>query len=116
MRKVPVIALLTFSGIAAAGTPAGSALVSAIRSSDYVSVQSLLATRDADPDQLLPDGSTPLSWAAEIQDPAMVRLLLEARASPDAAHNTAAAPLLLACEHGNAQVIELLLKAGADVS
>ena len=52
--------------------------------------------------ELLPDGSTALSWAAEVQDPEMLRLLLAAKARPDAARNPAAAPLMLACEHGDA--------------
>ncbi|MEJ0099626.1 MAG: hypothetical protein WDO12_07765 [Pseudomonadota bacterium] len=71
------------------------ALVDAIRAGDYAGV-SRLATR-ATVNAHLPDGSTPLSWAVETQDPRTVRLLLVAGAKPDAVRNVATAPLLLAC-------------------
>ncbi len=98
-------------GISAASDVAS--LVDAIRGSDYASV-ARLADRSTT-NTLLPDGSTPLSWAVETQDPRMVRLLLESGAKPDAARNAAAAPLLLACEHGDAEVLALLLDARPDV-
>jgi uncharacterized protein len=107
-----VFALLPVAGVAA--TDRASGLLPAIRTGDHATVSSLLAAHAADPDQLLPDGSTPLSWAVESQDPRMVRLLLDARARPDAARNAAAAPLLLACAHGNPEVLTMLLDAGAD--
>lgn len=114
MRKASLLLLAAMPGIVpAAARDAG--LVPAIRAGAHDTVRLLLAKHEADPDQLLPDGSTPLSWAVETQDPQMVRLLLGARARPDAATNAAAAPLLLACEHGNAGILELLLDAGADV-
>jgi uncharacterized protein len=100
----------------AGGTPREAApLLPAMLSSDYATVERLLATRAADPNGVLPDGSTPLSWAAEMQDARLVRLLLAAKARPDAVSNTATAPLLLACEHGDPQVLALLLDSGADV-
>lgn len=89
-------------------------LVPAIRASDYDKVALLLKQRAADPNLLAPDGSTPLSWAVETQDPQMVELLLQAAAKPDAATNPAAAPLMLACEHGNGAIVSLLLDAGAN--
>lgn len=89
-------------------------LVAAIRDGDYAYVRSLLAEHPAGANRTLPDGSTPLSWAVETQDPRMVKLLLAARAKPNAAANAATLPLLLACEHGEPAVLNLLLDGGAD--
>jgi len=89
-------------------------LVAAIRDGDYAGVRSLLASHSTRANRVLPDGSTPLSWAVETQDPQMVKLLLAARAKPDAAPDVAALPLMLACEHGEPTVLNLLLDAGAD--
>jgi uncharacterized protein len=89
-------------------------LISAIRDGDYAGVRTLLHAHSASANRVLPDGSTPLSWAVETQDPQMVRLLLEARATPDTASDAAVLPLMLACEHGEPAVLDLLLDAGAD--
>ncbi|MFT4047722.1 MAG: ankyrin repeat domain-containing protein [Solimonas sp.] len=110
-----MLAAATLPGMAVTGAR-DAELLPAIREGDYATVQALLETRAADPDHALPDGSTPLSWAVETQDPRMVRLLLGARARPDAARNAATAPLIVACEHGNAEIVDLLLDAGADPS
>ncbi|MES2605229.1 MAG: ankyrin repeat domain-containing protein [Pseudomonadota bacterium] len=99
---------------AALAQPSGAAeLAAAIRVSDYDKVTELLRVHVINPNSLMPDGSTPLSWAVESQDPQMVKLLLRAEASPDAADNAAVAPLMLACEHGNSEIVNLLLDAGA---
>ena len=97
----------------AAGDP--ETLVTAIRNGDYAGVDRLLGTRGTDPNALLADGGTALSWAVEVQDPRLVRRLLKARARPDAARNDGAAPLLLACEHGNGEIVSMLIDAGANV-
>ncbi|MET0279611.1 MAG: ankyrin repeat domain-containing protein [Steroidobacteraceae bacterium] len=118
LRTLPTLLAAVAAVLAAAAQSAprrDGELLPAIRASDYATVQQLLRQRAADPNRVLPDGATPLSWAAEIQDAQMVRLLLAAKAKPDAATNPAAAPLMLACEHGDAAVLELLLDAGADV-
>lgn len=103
-----------FAATCTAGSNRNAELVPAIRASDYDKVQTLLKSRAADPDRLLPDGSTPLSWAVEVQDARMVKLLLAAKAGPDVATNSAVAPLMLACEHGSGEILQLLLDAGAD--
>jgi ankyrin repeat protein len=108
-----VIAGPLLAGAAQAGARDAD-LVAAVRVGDYTTVESLLGARSADPNARLPDGSTPLSWAVETQDPRLVRLLLHAKARPDAARNAASAPLVLACEHGNVEILTLLLDAGAD--
>lgn len=80
-----------------------------------------------DPDQVLADGSTPLAWAVESQNLAMVQLLLSHGAHPDYQAPAAAepqfsldanrfSPLLLACQYGDAEIIASLLRAGAEVN
>lgn len=118
-RLSQLAAALLCGGLSAAAlaAPNGAAeLVAAIRVSDYDKVTELLRVQLVNPNSLLPDGSTPLSWAVETQDPQMVQLLLRAEASPDAADNPAASPLMLACEHGNSKIVNLLLDAGANAT
>lgn len=115
-RPFSLLVMAAVSTAVLAAPSRDAELVPAIRASDYATVEQLLAKRAANPDRVLPDGSTALSWAAESQDADMVKLLLKARAKPDAATNAAAAPLILACEHGDAEVLSLLLEAGANVN
>ena len=96
LRHSAAVVLAAIAPLAiASGEGADAQLLSAIRSSDYETVESLLKSRRVDPNRVLPDGSTPLSWAVEVQDVRIVSRLLAAKARPDAVTNTAAAPLLL---------------------
>lgn len=61
-----------------------------------------------------PDGSTPLAWAVESQNPDMVRLLLAQGARAHGVGVPALAPLMIACEYGNVAMLDALLAAGAD--
>lgn len=107
-------ALLAWApGAAPATATAAGLLADAVRSADYPRVRALLGAQ-ADPNRLLPDGSTVLAWAVEEQDPQMVKLLLEHGAEPDR-HGAAAWPTLaLACRNGDAAILDLLLSAHAD--
>ncbi|MES2604866.1 MAG: ankyrin repeat domain-containing protein [Pseudomonadota bacterium] len=89
-------------------------LMRAVRSGDHATAEKLVASTDVN--HLLPDGSTPLAWAVESQDVAMVQLLLKAGASPRVANSASVAPLLIACEYGDAAIIDMLLAAEADVN
>ena len=64
--------------------------------------------------ELQPDGSTALMWAAHWNDLAAVKLLLGAGANPKIANRYGATPLSEAASVGSAAMIEALLKAGAD--
>lgn len=86
----------------------------ALLQSDYEKVSALAATLE-DLDAPLSDGSTLLGWAADAQDPKLVRILLDAGADPNVHYSASNAPLLIACQYGGAQVIDALLDAGADV-
>jgi ankyrin repeat protein len=67
-----------------------------------------------DPNARLPDGSTPLQWAAYRHDTAEVQRLLRAGADVSLANAYGATAMSIAAETGDAAVIRLLLKAGAN--
>jgi ankyrin repeat protein len=99
--------------VSSAATP-DDTLAQAIRSGDGAAARTLLASR-ANPNQPLPDGSTPLAWAVDSQNREMVKLLLDRGAKPNAAGSTSLPPLMIACEYGDPAVLDLLLDAHADV-
>ena len=72
-------------------------------------------TTRADPNQLRPDGSTPLAWAVENQDVDAVRQLLKQGARVSGAGDPSVSPLIIACQYGDPAILEMLLNAGADV-
>lgn len=63
----------------------------------------------------MPDGSTPLQWAAYKGDAAEVKRLLAAGANVNEANAYGVNALALAAETANLDVLKLLLAAGADV-
>jgi uncharacterized protein len=90
-------------------------LALAVRAGDHAAAGKLLAG-GADPNRLLPDGSTLLAWAVEKQDGQMVKLLLEKKAKVDGGSDPSAAPLLVACQYGDPTIVGLLLSARANVN
>lgn len=88
-------------------------IVAAAKSGDLEAVRASLArgasTRDAEP-----DGTTALHWAVQRDEPALVRLLVDAGADVKASNRYGVTPLAVACSSGNARIVETLLEAGAD--
>ena len=113
IRWLAAIALLAGTATIAA-TPADTALIAAIRTSDVDGATAALRAR-ADPNRRLAFAATPLGWAVETQDAAMVDLLLAHGARPNDADADGVTPLALACERGSAPIIVALLAAHADV-
>ena len=112
-----VIALVLIAGCGAAYARVAdddAALAQAIRANDVTGAELALA-HHADPNQKLAFGATPLGWAVNTQNPAMVALLLAKGATPNAADIDGVTPLALACELGDAGVIAELLAAHADL-
>jgi len=76
----------------------------------------VLLSQGADANEAQGDGMTALHWAAEIGDPAMAGMLIEAGADLEAITRIGGyTPLLLASRQGRATVVESLLAAGGDV-
>jgi uncharacterized protein len=114
-RSVPVRAAFFLSvawPLLAAGNDSSS-LIEAVKRSDAGAVRSVLA-RHVDVNAAAPDGSTPLHWAARLDNLQIADLLIAAGADVKAATRYNITPLSLACTNGDAAMIEHLLKAGAD--
>ena len=115
-----LVAFVAVAGLLlTSGTGAGAAavdvpeLVSATKAGDVAAVRALLAA-DADVNEAEPDGTTPLHWAAHLEQPEIARLLLQAGAVANAANRYGVRPLSLAAVGGNAEVMAALLDAGAN--
>jgi ankyrin repeat protein len=114
---IAVLALVAGCGAAPAQSAAKGAddvLPQAIRDNDIAAAQTALA-QHADPNQPLAFGATPLAWAVNTQNPAMVDLLLAHGAKPNTADADGVTPLSLACELGDAGIVAHILDAKADV-
>jgi ankyrin len=90
-----------------------SPLVLAIRKKDLESVRALLKQR-TNPNAPQGDGSTPLHWAAHVDELAIADMLLRAGARADAANDNGFTPLHLACTNRSAPMVERLLAAHAN--
>ena len=95
------------------------ALMRAIHAGDISKVTQALKN-GAQLNKVRPDGSLPLAWAAESQNPALVKLLLDKGAKPDADANVKQhqnfSPLIVACQRGEPAIVAAMLDAGADVN
>ncbi len=114
MRGLTAIALACLA-LGAGLAQADESLVAAVRHGDHETLLALLDRRDIDVDAGRADGSTPLAWAAYVDDERAVDLLIRAGADADKAseyHDVT--PLALACGNGNGRIVEKLLAAGAD--
>ena len=89
-------------------------LITAVRNDDLAAARVAL-TQVRDLNQRLADGSTPLAWAVDGQDRAMVELLLARGATPNASRGASSTPLMIACQFGDAVILNTLLSARADV-
>ncbi len=88
-------------------------LIGAVRSGESERVEALVA-QGANVNASSADGTTPLHWAAGLDDRAIARVLLAAGAMPDAANRYGMTPLHLAVENASLDLARWLLDAGAD--
>jgi uncharacterized protein len=92
-----------------------SRLIQAVKSRNVESVRALLKQR-VDVNAPQGDGTTPLHWAAHVDDLAIADLLIRSGARPNAANDNGFTPLHLACTNRNAPMVERLLAAGANAN
>jgi len=90
-------------------------LIRAIRARDVQTVRALIKDRV---DVNLPqgDGSTPLHWAAYVDDVAIADALIRSGARANVVNDDGAAPLHLACINRSVQMVERLLAGGANAN
>lgn len=92
---------------------ADSPLVSTIRAKDLEAVRAQLATR-VDVNAPAGDGTTPLFWAARVDDLPIADALIQAGAKAAVANDTGFTPVHVACINASGPMVERLLRAGAD--
>jgi ankyrin repeat protein len=110
-----VAALGAFLLSAAAQLAAGEAqLAAAIKSGQRAAALEMIANKAADVNVAEADGSTPLVWAANLNDADLVSRLLKAGANPKVRNQLGSTPLAEAALNSNTEIVKALLDAGAD--
>jgi ankyrin repeat protein len=108
-----LVVLLVLLGLGGQAGAATVRLVDAIKNDDKQAIRALLKDRSQVRAQE-PDGTTPLHWAAYVNDVETAEALVRAGADVNAKNNFGETPLALAAINGNGRLMEALLKAGAD--
>src|SRR5438093_12870248 len=103
------IVVLSAARMASAGQ-AGS-LADAIKARNHQAVHVLL-DKHANVNAREADGTTPLHWAARVDDLETVQLLLRAGAEVNVGNRYGVTPLMLAATNGSLPVVEALLNSG----
>jgi ankyrin repeat protein len=117
MRAVilAVFAALPILAAPAEINPASTAkLAVAIKSGQRASAIDMIAKKSADVNAAEADGSTPLLWAANLNDTDLALRLLKAGANPKVRNQLGSTPLGEAALNANNELIKALLDAGAD--
>lgn len=113
IEAATIAAIAVCCSLALPAAPADVRLIDAIKAGNRPALQSLVKQR-ALVNVAEADGSTPLHWAARLDQFDVVQMLLRSGAQVDAKTRYGIAPLALAAINGSAPVVDALLKAGAD--
>ena len=111
--KTLIVAALGMTALAA-DTQSPDALAAAIKLGHRPVAIDMIAKKSADVNAAEADGSTPLLWAANLNDTDLALRLLKAGADPKARNQLGSTPLGEAALNSNTQMIQALLDAGAD--
>jgi ankyrin repeat protein len=108
------VALAAMPVFAADAQSAGAQLAVAIKTGQRAAAIDMMARKSADVNAAEADGSTPLLWAANLNDFDLAFRLLRAGAKPNVRNQLGSTPLGEAAFHSNTELIKALLDAGAD--
>ncbi len=114
MRGLLIGAALCAGCVFAADAPSAAPLANAIKSGQRGAAIDMIAKKSADLNAPEADGSTPLLWAANLNDTEIALRLLKAGANPNVRNQLGSTPLSEAAFNGNTEMIQALLEAGAD--
>jgi ankyrin repeat protein len=114
-RWVLAVTLVSALSISIAAAPAVT-LLDAAEAGDRATVLRLLGQRGTDPNQVGPDGTTAVMYAAHYGDLELVQALIKARADVKLKNQFGTSALHEASIIGSAPIIDALLKAGADAN
>ncbi len=109
------ILILTGIGLTCSSFAAPPEIADAAQRQDWQTVRTL-AAKKAEVNNVQPDGTTALQWAAHWNDLDAVKTLLTSGANPKLANRYGVTPLSEAAAVGNAAMIDALLAAGADAN
>jgi ankyrin repeat protein len=113
--KTLIAAALAAGLVFGADTPVpGTPLTVAIKSGRRAAAIDMIAKKPADLNTAEADGSTPLLWAASLNDGDLAARLLKAGANPKVRNQLGSTPLTEAALNANTALIKALLDAGAD--
>ncbi len=93
---------------------ANAPLAEAIKNGQRATAVEMIAKKSADVNAAEADGSTPLLWAANLNDPDLAVRLLKAGANAKVKNQLGSTPLAEAAFNSNTELIKALLEAGAD--
>ncbi|HEY4361211.1 MAG TPA: ankyrin repeat domain-containing protein [Bryobacteraceae bacterium] len=111
--KTFLVAALTSASLFAADSLSVPSLAEAIKSGQRAVAIEMIAKK-AGVNSAEADGSTPLLWAANLNDQDLVARLLKAGADPKVRNKLGSTPLAEAAFNANTEIIKSLLDAGAD--
>lgn len=114
MKAAGIVGLIAIAAFAAELTSPQAKLVEAIKSGQRTAALDMIAKKSADLNTAEADGSTPLLWAANLNDTELAMRLLKAGADPKIANRLGSTPLAEAALNANSPLIKALLDAGAD--
>jgi uncharacterized protein len=111
MKCLLVAALASLPTLAATNN---APLASAIEAGQRAAAVDMITKKSADVNAAAADGTTPLIWAANLNDTDLVTRLLKAGANPKVSNRLGSTPLLEAVINSNTEMIKALLDADAD--
>ncbi|MBZ5675010.1 MAG: ankyrin repeat domain-containing protein [Acidobacteriia bacterium] len=109
MKILLLVALAAISASAA-----DPQLAAAIKAGQRATAIEMIAKKSVDVNAAEADGSTPLLWAANLNDADLASRLLKAGANPKVRNQLGSTPLAEAALNANTEMIKALLDAGAD--